>query len=312
MSGVVFVVNPRSGGGATGRKLEALRGLAADHFTDAQFVLTDAQGHATVLAERAARGGAHLVVAVGGDGTASEVVNGLMRLERGRPVFAVLPCGTGSDLVKTLRMPPDLASAVRVVATGSTKPVDVLHMRFAPHEGEEPVIRYCINVCGFGLPGEVVRRVNLGSKRLGGFATFLKATVRGLLAYRPLRTRISWVDADGVAGSWEGRLVTAFVANGAYCGGGMWVGRGGRIDDGFADLVIVPDVATRKLLFATPHLYRGTIERVKEVLSARVSELTVELVESGFQLVECDGEQPGKVPAKIRVMPKALEVRSLL
>ena len=310
---VVFVVNPRSAGGATGRRLPELEAAAAQWLTDWRVVRTTRPGEASALAAEAATSGADVVVAVGGDGTANEVVNGLFEGEsvrRAATSFALLPAGTGSDLVKTLRMPRDISESIRTLAQAAPRPVDVVALRLTSPAGHS-VSRIGINVTGFGANGEVVRRANLSSKRLGGRLTFLRATVATLLTWEPTPTRIAWIDGNGQPGSWEGVLVSAFVANGAFCGGGMWIGRGGAIDDGLLDLVIVPSLGVARTIAASPRLFSGTADRVNNVSRIAVRSLEAETTDGRPMLVDVDGEQPGVLPLNARVLPKALLVRAL-
>jgi len=307
-----LIVNPRSGAGATGQRLDELRREADRWF--AQWVLrtTEGPGHATQLAAEAVSEGFGVVVAVGGDGTASETVNGLFEEDHIRDpdvVFTTIPAGTGSDLVRTLRVPKDFEAALRIAATGETRPSDVAHVVYTPPGTDETEGRICVNVAGFGLSGEVVLRANQSSKRFGGTATFLGASMRSLAAYRPAHARVIWTGEDGADHTWEGSLLTAFVANGAYCGGGMWVGRGGSMQDGLLDLVLVPRLPLHKALVNFPRLYMGTTERTAGVMRERIVSLEAESEGVVPVLLDVDGEQPGGLPIRIRVLPGVLKIR---
>jgi diacylglycerol kinase (ATP) len=121
--------------------------------------------------------------------------------------------------------------------------------------------------------------------------------------------RLRWTDPEGDDQEWEGSLVTAFIANGQYCGGGMQVGRGGSMQDGAADLVVVPRLPTARLLAGIPRLYTGHVERVRGVLRSRIVSLDAEAVDAAAVPVEVDGEQPGSLPLHVRVLPGTLLVR---
>jgi YegS/Rv2252/BmrU family lipid kinase len=289
--------------------VDALRRLAERRLESFEVWLTEGPGHATVLAAKAAAEGFEVVVAVGGDGTANEVVNGLVEVEGTAPVFAVVPGGTGSDLVRSLEVPKDAEAAVDLVVRGTTRPTDLVRVRLQGHDGDE-LVRCCINVFGIGMSGEVVRRANLSSKRLGGTATFLGATLGALMSYRSPEIRISWVGAEGEDGAWSGRLLTGFVANGHYCGGGMWVGRGGSMHDGLLELSVVPPLGIVSTATGLPHLYDGKLDQVKGVLRTTVREIKVEAIGGPTVLVEVDGEQPGTLPLSASVLPEALLVRA--
>lgn len=306
-----LVVNPASAGGRTGRRLEALRRAADRCFGRWELRETEGPGHATVLAAEAVAEGFDVVASVGGDGTHSETVNGLFDGAVPRNpdvVFGAVPAGTGSDLVRTVGMPNGLEAALEVLAGGETRRSDVLEARLASGDGD-PVLRLCVNVLSFGASGEVVRRANRSSKRLGGTATFLGATLSSLVSYRPGVVHLHWTDAEGDDEEWDGPLVAGVVANGEYFGGGMPIGRGSSMQDGLGDLVVVPRLSNARLIAGIPRLYTGRVDRVPGVVRRRMVSLDAEAVDGSGLLVEVDGEQPGTLPLHVRVLPGTLLIR---
>lgn len=216
---IVCILNPAAQGGKAGGRIGQLRQGLDRAFAQWSIEQTEGPGHATELTAKALEGGADIVAAVGGDGTCHEVVNGFFdgkqsRCRRG--VFTVIPWGTGSDLSRTIRSPHDLDDALWVAATGMTLPTDVVHLEYSTPDGDT-ASRVFINVAGFGMNGDVASRANQGSKKLGGRATFLRATIEALLEYGSWDVRLSWEGPDG-PGSWEGPVLSTFMANGAYCG----------------------------------------------------------------------------------------------
>jgi len=307
-----LIANPRSAAGATGRHLPSIRRAAEESFAQWELRTTEAMGHATELARQAVDEGFDVVVSVGGDGTANEVVNGLFEDEapvNPEVIFSAIPAGTGSDLVKTLGMPKDYAAAMRVIATARARPTDAVSVTCTDAVSGAPIRRIGFNVIGFGMNGVVVEQVNAGSKKLGGRLTFITATLRALARFTPSHVAIEFVDAVGDPGSWEGQLSTAMLANGQYCGGGMWVGRGSRMDDGLLALTVIPQLPLRRTLFGSYRLFTGTISNVKGVSSSSVSQLSAQVLNGPPVLVDVDGEQPGVLPINAKVLPKALFVR---
>jgi len=304
-----LIVNPKSAGGATGRRMQDLSTQAAKWFSDCEIRETMGPRHGQELARQAGEEGFDLVVAVGGDGTASEVMSGFFHEGRNlypRTIFSVIPAGTGSDLIRTLRM-PQLPDALRALVQGETRSVDVMEVRFL----EEDKTWMGINVIGFGLNGEVVKMANESSKRWGGTATFLGATLRALSTYEATATRVVWKNQEGEEGQWQGRLLAGFVANGQYCGGGMKVGGTCTMTDGLLQMVLIPEMSWVRLLRRLPHLYSGSLEKVPGIISAPVVELNVHNFEKKICRVDVDGEQPGILPVSIRTIKKSLLVRSL-
>ncbi|MCB9693142.1 MAG: diacylglycerol kinase family lipid kinase [Alphaproteobacteria bacterium] len=300
---VTLIVNPRSAGGGTASRLDVLERAAREVFGDSVILApTERPGHASDLAAAA---DTDLLVSVGGDGTANEVVNGLARLERdARPVLGVLAAGTGCDLVKTLGMPRDVRAALELMATA--EPIQADWVRVGLAGG---IVRRSINVAGLGLSGAVVDAVNRGSKALGGKVSFALATARATMAWRAPVVRVAWEGPEG-RGSWEGPIATVFVANGRYCGGGMLVGPGGRIDDGIVEMTIVPQMPQLRFLRNARRLYDGTIAEVPGVVHTRVRAVRAEVPDGSRVLVDVDGEQPGDLPAELEVEPSAVRIVS--
>jgi diacylglycerol kinase (ATP) len=300
-----LIANPRSAGGRTGARLGELR-HAARVLGDFELLLTEGPGHATDLARQAVDNGFDRVVAIGGDGTLSEVVNGLFdgkRLRREGVGFGILNAGTGGDFIKTVGTPSDPEEAFRAMAAAPLRPVDLMHLSFVGHDGAT-VERIGVNVVGFGLNGEVVDIANRSSKRWGGRATFLTATIQSVRTYKPAPVRITWEDSDGGEGSWDGELSAAFVANGQFCGGGMWVGRGTALDDGWVDLTIIPPLSVARMILGAPRLVTGALERVKGVSRNRVTRLSAFTEPANHIRIDVDGEQPGFLPLSVTVLHK--------
>ena len=306
---ICLILNPHAGAGRAGREVEILERAVDRAFAQWEIRKTERQGHATELARGAVEDGFDIVAAVGGDGTCSEVVAGLFDGERARSrkaVFTVVPFGTGSDLIKSLQIPRALNESLWVAATGITLPTDVGSVTLNTAAG--PQSRLFINVAGFGINGEVVLRANRSSKRFGGAITFFQATAESLFSYRPRRVTVEWDGPDG-KGAWEGDLTSGFVANGAYCGGGMWVGKGGSMVDGCFDLTLLPSATLARQLLSAPLMYNGNLDRIDGAVRARATWVKVNSTPAGGVNIDLDGEMPGQLPAEFKVLPRSLNVR---
>jgi YegS/Rv2252/BmrU family lipid kinase len=307
---VVLVVNPSSGGGRTGKKLDQLNAMARAFLTprwgEVRTVLTTQRGDGVQCAREAAEAGTNLVVAVGGDGTANEVVNGILASGQLGTAFSILPAGTGSDLVRSLQIPAEWPAAMRAISEGEPWDADVLDASFGQADGSTRS-RFGINVIGVGMSGDVVRRVNESSKAWGGLVSFLSATLSAMVTWPAPWAQVSWRRPDGSTGEWEGRLMNAFLANGSFCGGGMCVAPSGRMDDGLMNLAIVPKASILRMVADTRRLYDGTLEVADGVLSDTATEVTVRAVGDAFPS-DVDGEQPGGTPVTVRVRPGRLPV----
>jgi YegS/Rv2252/BmrU family lipid kinase len=252
------------------------------------------------LAERAARDGADLVVAVGGDGTLNETVNGLMRAGA-ETELATIPLGTGMDFGRTYGIPTNFDDAVRTALDGRTRTIDVGRVSYRTWAGADEE-RYVVNVGSVGMSAAVAQRANGMSKALGGKATFFYALVRVFLAWQ---NSVIDVELDGEHRS--ARMHDVIVANGQYHGGAMWLAPEASPDDGLFDVLMIGDVT--KLDFATtaPKLYRGKHIGHPKIDLARARVVSVDGAET--LPIELDGEQVGTTPARFEIVPGALRVR---
>jgi YegS/Rv2252/BmrU family lipid kinase len=305
-----LIVNPASAHGRTGRHFDdiarAVRGAVGDF--DCSF--TERRGHGVLLAREVSRAGANLVVAVGGDGTASEVVDGLM-LERaagglldGGSAFGFIPRGTGGDLRRSLRCPADAVGAALVLASPDEHVIDLGRVEFVGHDGK-PAARHFINVAGLGVSGRVVRDVERMGKALGGKATFMLASAKALMGWRdqPVRWRI-----DG--GPWrEDRVTSLSVCNGRFFGGGMMVAPGARLDDGLFDVTLWKGLSLKDFALKKGMLYDGTHLRLPNTTTFRGRVVEAEPLGGEPVLLDVDGEQPGMLPARFTILAGALRAR---
>ena len=293
--GVLFLVNPASGNGATGKRWPDLRRRAAELGLSGDEVLSEYPGH---LAEAAGGAGDRLLVVVGGDGTMNEVVNGLAGASA---EVAVLPNGTGQDFGRTHGIPTAFDDAVRVALGSETRTVDVGRVGL----GDET--RYFANVGSAGMSGSVARRANAMSKALGGKATFFYALTREFLAWQNTQVTVRLDSAvDGVEER-RGAMHDVIVAIGRWHGGGMKLAPEASQDDGLFDVVFIGDVNKLDFVTTAPKLYSGKYlshPKVDHVRSA-----TVEIDAAEPLPVEVDGEPIGTTPARFEVVPGALRVR---
>ena len=302
-----FIVNPRAGAGKAGRKINILRKEVDRAFAQAEVCTTEGPGHASILAQQAIENKFDIVAAVGGDGTCHEVINGMFDGKTARSnhaIFAAIPFGTGSDLIKTLEMPKSLPEALWIAGTGITLPSDVGWVSLTHPSDDTPKEEIFVNVAGFGANGDVVRRANAMSKTLGGRLTFLQASLQSAVAYQPSQIRIQWDD-----GEWQGTMMSCFIANGAYCGGGMWVGKGGSMQDGKFDVTILPPNRLSKTLVDARRLYDGSIQKMAGAIRFQTTRLVATPLPDEPVFVDLDGEMPGRIPATFEVLHRAIQIR---
>jgi diacylglycerol kinase (ATP) len=234
---------------------------------------------------------------VGGDGTAHEVVNGLLRHPAKRPPrVGFLQRGTGADLRRSIASPRRPEEVAAWLTTDRWRLLDA--GRIFTSTGR----RYFINVADAGIGAEVVRRAERGPAALGGTVNFLGAAVVSLLVHRntPVRLRLD----DGPV--LQRRIRTIAVANGAYLGGAMWMAPRAETDDGWFEVVTIGDVGRWLGIRSLPMLYRGTHGRLAQVEFGRARRVEIESEQPIG--VEADGELAGTTPAVFEMIPGALQV----
>jgi len=307
---VSAICNPVAGGGRAGRQWPGIEALLQSRFASVTTRLTRGPGDAATIAAELARTGAELVVVCGGDGTISEVVDGLLRARAfegaGAPKLGIIPDGTGSDLSKTLRLTGDVAAQIDRIARGNFRRIDVGRMTFVSDTGAAAV-RHFINVASLGLSGPTDRAVNAArvKRKHGAKAVFLYNTVRELLRYRFDDVRVS---VDGGAPV-EAHIALVAVANGRFFGGGMMIAPDAAIDDGLLDIAIVRGSNKASLIRQIPKLYAGTHVHLPILTMLKGRRIVVEPVDGArAALLDIDGESPGRIPAMFEVLPGALEV----
>lgn len=298
----VFIVNPNAAMGAAGKQWPRIQALCRERMGDFPCLITSGAGDALQFARLEACKGSRLIVCVGGDGTLNEIVNGLVNDQgpvRDDIVVGFIPIGTGCDFRRTLLIPREPPGAVKLLVEGRVQAVDLGRLTYLNHEGRRAV-RYFHNVTSFGLGGEVDARVNRGGRKMGGFFSFLKATLVSLLLYDKKRIHLR------VDGTFDETVVTwnIAVANGKYHGGGMCIAPGANARDGLFDVAIVGDLSLAEILYHLPKLYSGRITEVKKVRN--LTGKRIEASSGQRVLLDVDGEQPGRLPVTVDIMPGAL------
>jgi diacylglycerol kinase (ATP) len=300
-SETVFLVNPASDNGATGRRWPELARRAQARGLSGDSLVSERPGHLGQLAAQAVRDGATKLVVVGGDGTVHEVADGLLHAGVGGTVdVAILPLGTGRDVARSLRIPRRLEAAIEVARHGRIRAIDVGRATYTTASGDATA--HFVNFAGAGISGAIADRANRTSKALGGRLSFLWATIAVFSRWKPTEMTL---EIDGQAR--QARLHEALAMNGDYTAGGMWVAPEALPDDGSFDIVLLGDFTKREFVTTFPKIYRGRHVSHRKVEIVRARTLRVEAA-SPLPVV-LDGEQPGTTPVLFELVAGALRVR---
>ncbi|MFK7985387.1 MAG: diacylglycerol kinase family protein [Sandaracinaceae bacterium] len=305
----VVVLNPRAGAGAAASRRGALERAFREHGAEFEVRCTEAPRHATSLTREALRAGASGVAVVGGDGTLSEALNGFFEPD-GTPIapkawLGPLPCGTGGDFRRTLRLSKHVRPMVTHLMWARPRPIDVGWLRYQDHDGN-PSERAFLNIASFGLGGLVDQLVNDTPKWMGGRGAFLLGTLRAMARYERQRVRLTLDDEEPE----EMSVLNVAVANGRYFGGGMLIAPGAEIDDGRFDVVSLQQSRLAAAL-GTLDVYRGAHIDRPGVKVARARRVLAEPVDPDERvLLDVDGEAPGSLPATFEIKPGAVLLRA--
>jgi YegS/Rv2252/BmrU family lipid kinase len=306
------VVNPRSGAGRTGREWPAIERALRVAYPHMTLAVTRKPGDATSLVRHALSEGHHEIVAVGGDGTINEAVNGFFDANGAiapDAVFGFVTSGTGGDFRKTFGLGPGYAAAIARLREAPVRAIDVGKVSCLTLTGQ-PTVRYFANIGSFGLSGVIVNAVNRAriAKLFGGQFAFAFHSMLGMLSYRDRAVRIRVDgDYDEIAS-----ISTVAVANGQFFGGGMRVAPNAVPDDGVFDVIIMGGVpkaraiAEMKKIYTGEHLHDPAVRslRGRKIVAAPVAETRGHAV-----LIEVDGECAGRLPATFELLPRALNLR---
>jgi YegS/Rv2252/BmrU family lipid kinase len=300
----VFVINPVSDHGGTGRAWPQIAAEARRRGLEVTERVTESAGHATVIVRDALAAGEELIVAVGGDGTVNEVANGFFDAAGAAiPTAArlgVIERGTGCDFIRTYGLPKKARDAIAVIAAGRTRRIDLGRTRFAVPTGEET--RVFANIASCGMTGDVAERSNRTTKRFGGTASFLYATAAAFVSWQNVEFRVV-LDGDRERTLLANNVV---CANGRYFGGGIKIAPYAEPDDGLLDVVIIGDVGKLDLVLNLHRMYGGTLDRHPKCEMVKAATVTCEPVRP--LPVEVDGEQPGTTPITFEIVPSAVDL----
>ena len=295
---LVLIANPNAGRGTVSKALPRVESVLRNKNLAYRIVRTTHPGHATEAARQALSDGERYLVAVGGDGTVHEVVNGMVR--DGGPVAAdavlgVVAAGSGCDFVRSFGLPGDAAQAAERLTGDRVRTIDVGTVTCA-----DGTTRCFVNIAEAGLGGAVVARAaNLG-KLLGG-ARYAAGFWLTLPRFRPAAVRL---DADGQYHAW--RAFNVVVANCRFYGGGMQISPNSDPGDCLLDILVM--TGPKSDSFTTlPKVYKGAHLPHRNIAELRAARLTIE-AEPGFQ-VEADGELLGMTPASFGIIPGAIRLK---
>jgi diacylglycerol kinase (ATP) len=298
---LVLIANPNAGRGTVSRALPRVERVLTEANLAYRVVRTTHPGHATEAARQALSNGERYLVALGGDGTVHEVVNGMVC--DGGPVAAdavlgVVAAGSGCDFVRSFGLPPDAGKAAAHLAGDEVRTIDVGTVTCA--DGN---IRCFVNIAEAGLGGAVVARAAgfKGAGRFLGGARYAAGFWLTLPRFRPATVRL---DASGQYHAW--RAFNVVVANCRFYGGGMQISPNSDPGDCLLDILVM--TGPKSDSFTTlPKVYKGAHLPHRNIAELRAAQLSIEA--EPCLPVEADGELLGVTPASFGIIPGAIRLK---
>mgnify|MGYP000638226541 CR=1 FL=1 len=283
MSQYRVVVNPTAGRGTGEQVIPRVEALLNEHGLDFDLVRTERPWHAAELAQEAVAGGCGVVVAVGGDGTANEVLNGLMQARLagvGQAALGVLCVGRGNDFAYGMGIPTDLEAGCLTLAQGRRRPIDVGRVV----GGFYPQGRYFGNGIGIGFDA-VVGFEAVKMTRLHGFPSYIIAALKTVFLY--YKAPLVSIEYDTETVTLSSLMIS--VMNGRRMGGGFMMAPEGCPDDGLFDLCIAQQVSRARIFALIPHFMRGTQATQDAIRNSHARRVVVTAIEGALP-AHADGE----------------------
>ncbi len=316
-------MNPNAGSGKTVTEWPKAETALKEARVEYEYRTTWSSGAATEITVKACEEGYRRFLAVGGDGTVHEVLEGIVRFigmsevaatfEPGRPApslsdftLAVVPVGSGNDWIRTLGAPRNPLELVKLLMKESFGKQDVFRISGLDRETSTDIVSYMANIGGVGFDANVCRQVNF-EKNSGksGKILYLKALISNVLHCKPFRCRVV---ADGKT-VFEGNTLSIAMGIGKYSGGGMMQVPDAVVDDGLLDVTVIPLLPVLKIISAVPTLFSGRLlSSNPELISARCSSLRIEPIDGPGVLVEVDGEVICSTPVDVTRLSGQLNV----
>jgi YegS/Rv2252/BmrU family lipid kinase len=298
------IINPNARVGKCSKDWEKISSLLISHSIEYQAVFTKKRLHATELTRQYIEKGFRKFIAIGGDGTLNEVVNGILEQKNVASqdiTIAVISVGTGNDWIRTFNIPLGYSQAIALIKKQDTFLQDAGQVTYLDFDGQSRK-RYFINMAGLGFDGLVAQKTNADKDRGEGNALlYFKNLFLSLFAFKSVQTRIL-VDEREI----HTKIFSIGVGIGKYNGGGMMQAPDAIPNDGFFALTLIKDMSKWSVIANVRRLYDGSIGKHKKVEMLKGSNIYIE--PQVPVLLEADGESLGTSPFTFTIIPKSLRV----
>ena len=307
---VKVIVNPMARKGKAGKRWPEIEATLKRHVPAFDVAFTSAPGAATAMAREALAQGYDVFVPVGGDGTANEVLNGIVAQDRMiNPASALcaIPAGTANELCRSVGLLADPEAPYRAVSQGRLHRLDMVRAQCQALAGDgSEIVRYGYQATSFGLAAQISYKTSASKyiKKLGGQFSYYYVTLIETITSQYQSFRIGIDDAAPI----ETSALTGLICNLEYGGGGMRLAPGASGVDGILDLIMFNDIARREILLQKPSwLFEG--RHIDHPKVSRHSGRRFRITSTRDALVDADGEAIGRLPLTVQILPGALQVK---
>lgn len=284
-----IIANEKHLKGKGEKKLEDVKKVFEAAGREYEILLTHREGDAKTHAERiTSSGGMHTLVAMGGDGTLHDIINGFNDFENCS--LGLIPLGTGNDFAESAGIPLNAKAAAEIIAFRAPQPIDYIQLSSGLRS---------INAVGMGIDVDVLKRTYAGKNH--GRSKYLKALISSLIHFKSCNFTVRY---NGKEEKHFGLI--AAVGNGRQFGGGIKLFPDAKIDDGYLDLFIVDYISKRKIPAAFIKLMRGRVNYIKEAIAVRVKEVEFVTDSENFT-IQAEGELYENVPINAHIVSGQLK-----
>jgi len=301
----LIIVNPNAGGRKAEKDWPIIEALLKAKKMDYKAILTRYRHHAMALvSENIVQNNYRKIIAIGGDGTINEVVNGIFtqtKVPTTEVQLGVIMIGTGNDWGRMFDIPTDYTEAIDLIRKGNSFIQDVGQVNY--FVGQEEKTRYFINCAGLGFDALVTQTTNK-EKDAGNSSTlsYFKSLLGSLFRYKAVNVKVHINNREIL----NGKLFTLSLGIGKFTGGGMQQNPDAIANDGLFDLMLVNKIAKTKLIRKIKKLYDSSIKEIEEVQSYRIHNMRVESEHK--IMLEVDGESLGHAPFTFDIIPESLQI----
>jgi YegS/Rv2252/BmrU family lipid kinase len=296
MSKILYIINPVGNGGAGVKVWHKFRDLCGENINEKDIIFTKRPLHGVDIASNVE--GYSIIVAVGGDGTVNEVMQGVLE-NKSQPILGIIPAGTGNDIARNVGI-TSIEDAINALQEKQSKKYDLLKTE----HGQET--KYSFLTTNFGFSAN--HRIKPWMKRtFGATIAYYLATMLEMALFIPWDMKIEWEN-----GSYSGKTTMVIVTNvEKTSGGSMILGKGATPVDGKMTITIIPFKSKFNCLFKEfPKLPRGMVDQIPGVEFFQTNQISVDSQPPTD--MDIDGENLGITPATVRIDPLSLKIISLV